>query len=154
MVQKINKLSLKINDQGLTGGMYRNERDHSSGNFHPPTTPYLPLPHQPPPTQPPPHQPLQNQPPSRQPSPYQPPPYQSPPRCPLRNFQYEGLSDEKELNNLFYQEDDFEEGAYDGGMAYGRGHRRITNPNPYRVEGFFFLIMKGEETTQVIMNIG
>jgi len=41
------------------------------------------------------------------------------------------------LNNPFYQEDDFEDGAYDRGMAYGRGHRRMANPSPNKEGGFF-----------------
>ena len=44
---------------------------------------------------------------------------QPPSRRPLRKFQYEDLFDEEELNNPFYQEDDFEDEAYDGNMAYG-----------------------------------
>jgi len=42
------------------------------------------------------------------------------------------------LNNPFYQEDDFEDEAYDGGMAYRRGHMRMTNPNPNRGGRFSF----------------
>jgi len=39
------------------------------------------------------------------------------------------------LNNTFHQED-FEDKAYDGRIAYGRGHRRIASPN--RKGGFPF----------------
>jgi len=42
------------------------------------------------------------------------------------------------LNNPFYHEDDLEDEAYDGRMAYGRGHRGMANPNPNRREGFPF----------------
>jgi len=57
------------------------------------------------------------------------------------------------LNNPFYQEDDFRDEAYDEGMAYRRGHKQMTNPNPNRGGQFFFLIMIREEITQVLMNI-
>ena len=53
------------------------------------------------------------------------------------------------MNNPFYQEHDFEDEAYDEGMAYGRGYRRISNPNSGG--GFSFLIMIGEEITQVLI---
>ena len=71
---------------------------------------------------------------STQPPPQQPPP----PRRPLQNFQYEDLSNEKELNNPFYQENDFEDEAYDGGLVYKRGYSRMANPNPNKREGFLF----------------
>jgi len=57
------------------------------------------------------------------------------------------------LNKPFYQEDDFEDEAYNGGMTYGRGHRQMVNPNPNREGDFLFLIIIGEEITQVLMNI-
>ena len=83
MVQEIKKLSLKIDDWSLTDGMYWSEDDRQSTQ-HPPQQP-----------------PLQQ-------SPLEQPP---PPRRPLRNFQYEDLSDEEELNNPFYQKDDFKDEA-------------------------------------------
>ena len=58
------------------------------------------------------------------------------------------------MNNPFYQGDDIEDEAYDGGMAYERSHRRMTNPILTKEKNFFFLIMTGEETTQVLTNIG
>jgi len=57
------------------------------------------------------------------------------------------------LSNPFYQENDFGDEAYDEGMAYRRGHTRMANHNPNREEDFLFLIMIGEEITQVLMNI-
>jgi len=40
------------------------------------------------------------------------------------------------LDNLFYQDDNFENEAYNEGMTYGRGPRRSANPN--RGDGFPF----------------
>jgi len=40
--------------------------------------------------------------------------------------------------NTFYQEDDFEDEAYDGTMAYTQGHKQMVNPNPNRGGGFPF----------------
>jgi len=42
------------------------------------------------------------------------------------------------LNNTFYQEDDFEDETYDARKDYGRGHKRMANPNPNRGGGFPF----------------
>jgi len=42
------------------------------------------------------------------------------------------------LNKPFYQKDDFEDDYGYGGMAYERGHRRMTNPNPTRRGRFYF----------------
>ena len=49
------------------------------------------------------------------------------------------------MNNIFYQDDAFEDEAYDGKdeafyrrMTYERDPRRMTNPNPNRREGFSF----------------
>jgi len=42
------------------------------------------------------------------------------------------------MNNLFCQKDDYEDEAYDGGMAYGRGHRQMANLNPNMGGGFSF----------------
>jgi len=66
----------------------------------------------------------------RQPSP--------PPRCPLRQFPYKDLTDEKELINTFYREDDFEDEGYDRRTTYRRSLRRMANPNPNSGEGFPF----------------
>ena len=44
----------------------------------------------------------------------------------------------EELNNFFYQETDFEDKAYNGGLAYGREHRQIANPNLNRGGGLSF----------------
>ena len=120
MTQEIKKLSLKIDDRSLTDGIYHSEHGRQSTQPSPQPSPLQ----QPPPQQPPLHQQLPQQPP--------------PSRRLLRNFQYEDLSDEEELNNPFYQEDDFKDETYDGGMAYGRGHRRIANHNPNRRRGFSF----------------
>jgi len=76
--------------------------------------------------QPPPHQPPQNQPHLINLYPNQPPSYQPLLRRPRRNFQSEDFSDGEELNNSFYQEDDFEDAYEDGGMAYGQ--KRFSNP--------------------------
>jgi len=42
------------------------------------------------------------------------------------------------LNNPFYQGNNFDDEAYDEGMAYERGHRRMANPYPNRGGGFSF----------------
>ena len=42
------------------------------------------------------------------------------------------------MSNIFHQEDDFEDEAYDERMAYGRGHRWMVNPNSNRGGGFLF----------------
>jgi len=42
------------------------------------------------------------------------------------------------LNNPFYQEDGFDDEAYDGEIAYKRGHRWMNSPNLNRGGGFFF----------------
>ena len=60
------------------------------------------------------------------------------PRRPLRNLSYEDLSDEKEFQNPLYPEEDSEDEAYDGRMAYRRGPRRMINHNPNKVGGFPF----------------
>jgi len=52
-------------------------------------------------------------------------------------LQYEDLSDKEELNKTFYQEGDFEDEAYDGGLTYGQGHRQMVNPNFNRGGAFF-----------------
>ena len=126
MVQEIKRLSLKFDDRGLADGADRSGRNHSSGNPHP----------HPPPQQ----NPLQQPPPQSQPitlhqHPQQPSP---PPKRPPRNFQYETISDEDELNDTFLQEDDYEDEAYDRRVAYGRSPRRMTNPNPNKGGGFPF----------------
>ena len=45
---------------------------------------------------------------------------------------------EEELINTFYLEDDFEEKGYNGRVTYGRGPRRMANPNPNKGEGLSF----------------
>ena len=57
------------------------------------------------------------------------------------------------MNNTFYQEDNFEDEAYDGRTAYERDHRRIAILVLIGEEDFLFLIMIGEEETKVLMNI-
>ena len=121
MVQEIKRLSLKIDVRGRADGTYQSGRDRSSGNLHP---------------QRPPHQSLQHQPPPHQPPLYQPLPHQPPPRRLLQNFQYEDLSDEKELNKPSSQEDDFEDDYGDEEMAYKRGQKRMADPNPIKERGF------------------
>jgi len=119
MAQAIEKLSLKIDDQSLVDGTYRSGHDYES-------------------TQPPPQQPSLQLPSQQQPSlHYLQPQQQPPPRRHLQNFQYEDLSDEVELNKPFYQEHDFGDEAYGEGMTYGRGHKKMVNPNPSRRGDFF-----------------
>jgi len=67
---------------------------------------------------------LQWSPPRQQPGQPSPPPS----RHPLWNLPYEDLSDEEELIDTFYQEDNFEDEAYDGRMTYERGPRQRANP--------------------------
>ena len=139
VIQKLKRLSLKIDDRNLADDTYRSGWNHSSINIPPPPSPLNP-PHQPPPAQPSSLQPLPNQPPplqspSYQPPPIQPHPNQPPPRYPLRNPQFDEFSDEEELGNPVYQYDDFEDEYGDEGMAYGRWER-FANPNLNKRDGF------------------
>ena len=114
MTQEIDKLSLKIDDRSLADRTHRNGYDRQSNQLPP---------QQPPPQPPPLQRPPPQQPPLYHRQPQQPPP----PRHPIWNFQNEDLYDEEELNT-FNQEDDFGDEAYDEGMAYKRGHKRMANP--------------------------
>ena len=60
------------------------------------------------------------------------------PRRPSWNLPYEDLSDEEKFNNTFYLEEDFEVEAYDERMTYGRGPRRVANPNSNKGGGLPF----------------
>ena len=126
MVQEIRRLSLKFDDRNLTDGVYRRGHERSSNNLPPPSGNSHPQ-----------HlsqqfsfqrSPLHQQ--LRQPSPA--------PRRLLWQLPYKNLTDEEELINTCYPEDDFEDKCNDGRTAYGWGPRRMVNPNPNKGQRFSF----------------
>ena len=157
VVQKLKKISLRLDDRYLTDGTHRSGLDRPKNNPPPLPLPSLgnsllpppplsvnsrpqptplnqPPPIQPPPVQPPPLLSPSYQPPSYPPYPNQPliyHPYQypMPPNYPLRYSQTDDFSDE--FNSPAYQYDDFGDDSF----AYGR-RGRFANPNSNRRGGF------------------
>ena len=128
MDRTIERFSLQIHNRNFADGTYQSRHKRSSINRPPPASGN---PHpQPRPQQFPFQRPIPRQK-SRQPS--------LPPRRPLWNLPFEELSDEKELVNTFYQEEDSEDEASNGRMDCKRGPRWMANPNPNRRRGFPFL---------------